>query len=126
MKKIVLLVGFICSLSFSVVGQENSSTESKIWYLWIDTMTEIDGKSTRILSKEPFKITCCLKSPKYRKLGKKAEKWIKKNVTKDYQGSPFNKIQDEALARTMIKEASAKSGDDLAIKMINYQDQCEE
>ena len=107
-------------------AQEAKDSTNDIWYVWIDTTTGAEGQTSRIVSKQAFKISCCVKSPKYRRLLKKTEKWIQKNVDKNYEGeSPLNKIQDANLAATMIKEASGQNTDGARLILVDYQEKCD-
>lgn len=124
MKKLSILLVFACLLPLAASAQDQNAADKDIWFVWIDTETEIDGAPTRIVSKQPFKISCCLKSPKYRKLLKKAEKWIIKNVDKNYQGGPLNKIQDMELARSMIKQASEGASTGKNLIFVDFTEEC--
>lgn len=125
MKKVFITALFVCSFLVVSHAQEANDSTNDIWYVWIDTTTGAEGQTSRILSKEAFKISCCVKSPKYRRLLKKTEKWIQKNVDKDYKGeSPLNKIQDANLAATMIREATGQNQDGPKLILVDYQEKC--
>ena len=125
MKKVFLITVFICLFAAASYAQEAQENSSDIWYVWIDTTTGTGGQTSRILSNQAFKISCCVKSPKYRRLLKKTEKWIQKNVDKNYNGeSPLNKIQDAGLAETMIREASAQNQEGSKLIRVDYQERC--
>lgn len=126
MKKVFITIFFFCLLTVTSYAQEATDNAGDIWYVWIDTRIETEGQTSRILSKEAFKIGCCVKSPKYRRLLRKAEKWIQKNVDKDYTGeSPLNKIQDAGLAAAMIKEAGEQKPGEARLILVDYQEKCE-
>ena len=77
--------------------------------MWIDTYADINGEDTRIVSEEPFAITCCLQSGKYRRFLKKTAQWVRKNVDKDYmESNALKNIQDLSFAMDMIAEARRK------------------
>lgn len=125
MKKVFVTTVFICLFAVASYAQEAQENSSDIWYVWIDTTTGTGEQASRILSNQAFKISCCVKSPKYRRLLKKTEKWIQKNVDKNYNGeSPLNKIQDAALAETMIREALAQDQKGSKLIRVDYQEKC--
>jgi hypothetical protein len=97
----------------------SAQDKSEIWYVWIDTETLMDGKPKRIVSEELMEITCCVKSPKYRRFSKKAGKWLKdehNSVSED----PFKKLQDKELAVKMITEAKNEPG----VMIVRYNESC--
>jgi len=106
-----------------VEKEEDNTTE--IWYVWIDVETNINGEATRVVSKSPVKITCCVKSPKYRKYVKKAEKWFQKNIDGDFHGETvINKIQDFTLAMDMIAKASEVETAGLKLMQVDFEEPC--
>lgn len=125
MKKIIITTLFLCLSGIASHAQETKDNTNDIWYVWIDTTTGMKGKTSGILSKQAFEISCCVKSPKYRRILKKTEKWIQKNIDKNYRGeSPLNKIQDVNLAATMIKEASEPNAEGAKLILVDYQEKC--
>jgi hypothetical protein len=100
---------------------QESSSKDETWYVWIDTEVPIDGKMTKIVSKEPMVITCCPKSAKYRKFVKKTAKWLTQNIAADYDGElSLMKIQDEEMAKLSISKLKETSG----IRIIDYTAAC--
>ncbi|MCG8323563.1 MAG: hypothetical protein MI921_28970 [Cytophagales bacterium] len=125
MKKIIITALFLSLSGIASHAQETTDNTNDIWYAWIDTTTGAEGKTSRILSKQAFEISCCVKSPKYRRLLKKTEKWIQKNVDKNYKGeSPLNKIQDANLAAAMIKEASEQNAGGSKLILVEFREKC--
>ncbi|MDN5211169.1 hypothetical protein QQ020_03880 [Fulvivirgaceae bacterium BMA12] len=125
MKNIFVIALFSCLLAIEGQAQETKDTTNDTWFVWIDATAQSDGQTSRIVSNEPFKITCCVKSPKYRKLLKRAEKWIQKNVDENYRGeSPLGKIQDADLALTMIKEATEQNTPGTKLIRVDYKEKC--
>lgn len=111
-----VLILFIVSIN-TATAQEAAKDDT--WYVWMDT--EVNNSQTRIVS-EVFVINCCVKSPKYRKLVKKAGKWIRKNVDESYAGTdPLKKIQDEQLAREMMIRTSTRDN----VKLVDYSGSCQ-
>ena len=126
MKKLLTTALSITIFGSASYAQEAKDNANDIWYVWIDTTTGANGQTSRILSKQAFKIGCCVKSPKYRKLLKKTTKWIRNDVENNYNGdSPLSKIQDADLAATMIKEASEQNGKSSKLIMVDYLEKCE-
>ncbi len=94
--------------------------------MWIDTYVEIDGEDYRVVSAEPFVVTCCVRSPKYRKLGRNAQKWIKENVSKTIKSDVvLRNIQDQSLAETIITQAKNKADNGGKVKIVEYSAKCE-
>ena len=99
--------------------------EEEIWYVWIDTQISQDGNTVRLVSEEPIRITCCVKSPKFKRFQKQTAKWIKKNYDQDFDTeTPLRNIEDKSLAETVISEAIQKSESDKSIVIISYSATC--
>jgi len=119
MKKLTIALFFIF-LSVSLANAQDD-----IWYVWIDTQIKQGNEYVRLVSDEPIKITCCVKSPKFKRLQKKTAKWISANYDKSYNGeNPLRNIEDESWASTVINEAETKlkSGDKIVI--VKYSVNC--
>ncbi len=96
-------------------GQDDANKDR--WYVWLDT--EVSGNK-RIVS-DVFEINCCVKSPKYRRLTKKTEKWIRKNFDPNYVGTdPLQKIPDEGLAEEMNKQAKTSK----QVQVVEFKEIC--
>jgi len=123
MKKLPLFVIALCTLfllNMSLYAQSTKAAK-EIWYVWIDTEVPIDGKLVRIISNRPSEISCCLKSPKYRKFVKKTNKWIVKNISPQFKDHlSLYKIQDLLLAEEMVATAKLEEG----VRIINYNAVC--
>ena len=121
MIRILKTLILITLISSTYLASAQSDPEVETWYVWIDTEVIIDGQSFRLVSDSPVTITCCVKSPKYRKFIKKTSSWISKNVSESYDlENGTKKIQDLNLANQMITEA--KTSDN--VKIIDYQASC--
>ena len=116
MQKIIPLF-LIMFLGIQSVSAQDNNKDT--WYVWIDTETTIDGKSERFVSEEILEITCCVKSPKFRRFNQKASKWLKQeyNAIAD---TPFKKIQDKKLAEQMISEAKNEP----SVRIVQYDESC--
>jgi hypothetical protein len=118
------MLALILSLSL-FVNCSQETVEDKTWYIWLDTTAQIDGKLKRIVSKEPFSITCCVKSGKYNRLQKSAQKWIKNNYDPSFETtSVLKNILDKDLALEVIEKAKLASKTDDGIIMVDYSDSC--
>ncbi len=118
------MLTLILSLSLLINFQEKP-IEEKIWYIWLDTTAQIDGKQKRIVSKEPFAITCCVKSGKYNRLQKSAQKWIRTTYDPSFEMSNVLKnILDKELALEVINKAKLASETDDGIIIVDYSDTC--
>ena len=84
MNRILITLLFIALISSSNLAIAQSDTEVETWYVWIDTEVSIEGKNQRLVSDSPITITCCVKSPKYRRFIKKTSSWISKNISESY------------------------------------------
>lgn len=116
---LAVLFLFLFQISFAYAQEE------EIWYVWIDTQIKQKDNTIRIVSEEPIRITCCVKSPKYRRFQKQTVKWIKKNYDLAFDlETPLKNIEDKSFAETVIKEAIEKSGDDESIIIIKYSATC--
>jgi len=117
-RKGVLVI--IAIVAFTLAGKTQDT-----WYLWIDTYADINGENTRIVSEEPFAITCCLQSGKYRRFLKKSAQWIRNNVDKNYnETNALKNIQDLSFAMNMIADARRKKEDGDKIKFIKFSAIC--
>lgn len=124
MKNIIAFC-FICFLSGNNLHAQTTAPPANLWYVWIDTEVEINGKISRVISNQPFEITCCVKSPKYRKLLKKTEKWIQQELkTKSNGDNVLKKIQDQSLAREMIKRSITTQDDSKSVIRVEYEATC--
>ena len=113
-----IIIAFLLFMGRPALAQK---AEVEINYLWIDAVVNIDGKETRIVSDEVTKITCCMKSPKYNRVSKKASKWIKENIDGNYSGmSPLRSLLDVELASTIVNEPIAKSEEVDNIRIVSY------
>lgn len=113
----IALITFLFSFS--------ETQEEEIWYVWIDTQVNIEDQNVRLVSSEPIRITCCVKSPKFKRFQKQTGKWIRKNYDQDFDGeAPLKNIQDKSLADTVIKEAMEKSDSNKSIRIISYSATC--
>ena len=118
-RKVVLVIITIVALNLAGKSQDT-------WYLWIDTYADINAVNTRIVSEEPFAITCCLQSGKYRRFLKKTAQWIRKNVDKNYNKSnALKNIQDLSFAMDMIADAKRNKEAGDKIKFIKFSAICE-
>ena len=116
--------GVLVIITFVVLNLVGKTQDT--WYMWIDTYADINGENTRIVSEEPFAITCCLQSGKYRRFLKKTAQWVRKNVDKDYRESnALKNIQDLAFAKDMITEARRKKEAGETIKFVKFSATCE-
>ena len=96
-----------------------------IWYIWLDTPAMVNGEQARIVGNKPFKITCCVKSAKYNRLQKAAQKWVKENYDPNFSGSGILKnIEDESLALKVISDAKKNDSPDIQLIMVDYSDSC--
>ncbi len=110
----------------SIVALNLTGKTQDTWYMWIDTYATINGENTRIVSEEPFAITCCLQSGKYRRLLKKADQWVRKNIDKNYsESNTLKNIQKLPFAKDMIAEARRRNEDGEIIKFIKFSATCE-
>jgi len=117
-KKGVLMI--IAMVALNLAGKSQDT-----WYLWIDTYADINGENTRIVSEEPFAITCCLKSGKYRRFLKKSAQWIRNNVDKNFnQSNALKNIQDLSFARDMIADAKRNKEAGDKIKFVKFSAIC--
>lgn len=125
MRFAVVFVLIIILLPQSEVNAQNSeNSEEEIWFIWIDTYAQIDGQNTRIVSSEPFKITCCVKSGKYRRFNKKAARWIRNNIDENFKGDQvFKNLEDRDLAVELIEKA-INTDSSAPVKIIEYKDRC--
>ncbi len=115
---------FLSLVTYFSEGITNKPVQDEIWYIWIDTHAKVDGVDMRIVSKEPFSITCCVKSGKYSRLQKDARKWIKKNYDPGFSESPLKNIQDESLALLVIEKAIKDSKEDNSILVVDFTREC--
>ncbi len=116
------LVGLI---AYVLLSFNTPATQVEIWYVWIDANATVNGQQTRIVSKKPFAITCCVKSGKYTRLNKAAEKWIRENYDPEYAGpAVFKNIQDEDLALTIISKASEEAEKGNSVLLVDYTATC--
>ena len=118
-RKSILMI--IAMVALNLAGKSQDT-----WYMWIDTYAEINGINTRIVSEEPFAITCCLQSGKYRRFLKKTSQWIRKNVDNDYnQSNALKNIQDLSFAKDIIADAKRNKEAGDKIKFIKFSAICE-
>ena len=102
-----------------------SAVEDKTWYVWLDTAAVVDGKEVRIVGESYFTITCCVKSGKFSRLEKSAEKWVKSNYDPSFEKSDvLKKIEDGDLAREVITQAHQDAENSDTILLVNYSDSC--
>ncbi|MEQ9426158.1 MAG: hypothetical protein RJQ09_17170 [Cyclobacteriaceae bacterium] len=121
MKKLFSIL--ILALIPLFVSAQKSPPE--INYIWIDTFVNIDGEQTRLVSENVVEISCCMKSPKYSRVSKKATQWVKENYDSNYSGEiAFKSLQDEALAMKVISEAQDKASNGDPVKMVSYEFKC--
>ena len=100
--------------------------EPEIWYVWLDAQATVDGKPTRIVGDVAFSITCCIKSPDYSRLEKKAARWIRDNYDENYDGRiSLKKIQDADLASSVISWAKGDAENGKDVLIVEYADECE-
>ena len=115
-----VIVFFILFQFTSVKAQEE-----EIWYVWIDTQISRGENVVRLVSEKPIKITCCVKSPKFKRFQKKTAKWIRNNYDENFDlETPLKNIEDKTLADAVISEALEKSKADPSILMISYTASC--
>ena len=116
--------GVLVIIAIVVLNLAGKSQDT--WYMWIDTYANINGENTRIVSEEPFAITCCLQSGKYRRFLKKTAQWIRKNVDKNYnESNALKNIQDLSFAMDMIAEAKRNKEAGEIIKFVKFSAICE-
>ena len=118
LKKGVFVIIAIVALTIAGKSQDT-------WYMWIDTYVEINGEKTRIVSEEPFAITCCLQSGKYRRFLKKTTQWVRKNMDNNYENNALKNIQDLSFAEDMIAEARKQKDAGEIIKFVKFTATCE-
>ena len=119
--KIRIIAILILSLISQLVAAQSKEADVETWYVWIDTDVSVDNQSMRLISSEPVAITCCVKSPKYRRYLKKTATWIQKNVDPTYSSeSGIKKLQDLDLANQMINDAKTTEN----AKIIDYEIGC--
>ena len=117
-KKGILMI--IAMVALNLAGKSQDT-----WYMWIDTYVDINGENTRIVSEEPFEITCCLQSGKYRRFLKKTTQWIRKNFDENYnQSNALKNIQDLSFAKDMIADAKKNKEAGDIIKFIKFSTIC--
>jgi len=115
-----VLASLFIFISFSV-----AFAQEDIWYVWVDTQINKGGEVVRLVSNEPIRITCCVKSPKFKRLQKKTAKWIKDNYDQNFDlESPLKNIEDKSLAFTVIGDAEKKAESGENILMIKYTTSC--
>ena len=114
----------VLSLFMAEFSDAPVPSQDEIWYVWIDTQTNIDGTDKRLVSREPFTITCCVKSGKYSRLEKETSKWIKKNFDPDFKYTALKNIQDESLALLVIEKAVRASQENDSIIIVDYLRDC--
>jgi len=118
MKYFITFSLLILSLSFTYAQKD-------IFYVWIDAQITQDGKEVQLVSEEPIKITCCVKSPKFRRFQNKAVKWIRKNYDSAFDGEhPLQNIEDKSLALARIEDAKKEKDSGQNIIMVNYNASC--
>lgn len=118
MKHIFTFILVLSSVTLSLAQKD-------IWYVWVDTQINKDGKDIRLVSEAPIKITCCVKSPKFKRFQKKAAKWIRSNYDAAFDGeSPLRNIEDKSFAVTVIEEAEKKKESGQPILLVKYSATC--
>jgi len=119
------MIVLLLTLSVYFTQVPGNPPDEEIWYVWLDTIIQKDGSQVRIVGKQPFSITCCVKSGKYSRLDKTAQKWIRKNYDENFNSSnALKNIQDEKLALEIIKKANIASKSDDGILIVDYLDSC--
>lgn len=112
-------------LSILIFPILQTQAQDETWYIWIDTSVVINGEEKRMVSEEPFAITCCLKSGKYNRLQKSAVKWIQKNYDSRYEKQvTFRSIQDKSLALEVIQKAHLEAEGGASVLLVSYLDSC--
>ncbi|TRX61837.1 hypothetical protein FNH22_03415 [Fulvivirga sp. M361] len=113
-----MIITFLSSATSGRSQSTDTAAESDTWYVWMDA--KVNKGAKRVVS-NMFVIDCCVKSPKYRKLLRQAEKWIRKNVDESYSGEdPLKKIQDEKLALAMVTRAKSEEN----AEVVDFQATC--
>ena len=119
MKKLFVII-IINFLTVAGHAQEKSETTNDTWYVWLHATATIDGKETIVVSEEVFTTYCCVNSPKFARVLKRSEKWMKKNVDPSYTGSPLQKVQDPDLARQTLEKLKAIEG----VRVVAFTESC--
>ena len=112
-------------LFFSVItvasnAQEKSEPKNDTWYVWLHATATIDGKETIVVSKDVFTTYCCVNSPKFARVLKRSEKWMKKNIDPAFTGSPLQKVQDLELAKQTLAKLKAIDG----VQVVDFTESC--
>ena len=117
-----MLSSFLLTLLLSIQPIQ----QEEVWYVWLDTPAEVNGKEVRLVGSQVFSITCCVKSGKFSRLEKAAAKWVKKNHDPSYdQAHALKKIQDENLAMEVIRKAQKEADNDETIMLVDYTATCQ-
>jgi len=116
---------YLITLLFLLPVSNVIAQEEEIWYVWIDTEIKKEDNVIRMVSEEPIRITCCVKSPKYRRFQKQTAKWIQKNFDSEFHlETPLKNIEDKSFAEKVIKAAIEKSRNDESVIIIKYSATC--
>jgi hypothetical protein len=108
--KHLLLIIILGGMSVASYGQETAEPKNDTWYVWLHATATIDGKETLVVSKDVFTTYCCVNSPKFAKVLKRTEKWMKKNIDPAFTGSTLQKVQDLELANQTLARLKATEG----------------
>ena len=119
MKKIfvILFIGFI---TLTANAQDTTEPVNDTWYVWLHATATIDGKEMVVVSTDVFTTYCCVNSPKFAKVLKRSEKWMKKNIDPDYSGTPLQKVQDLNLAKQTLEKLKAVDG----VHIVDFSETC--
>lgn len=116
----------IISLILSFVLVVQPTPQEEVWYVWLDTPAEVNGKEVRLVGSQVFSITCCVKSGKFTRLEKSAAKWVRKHHDPSYdQEHALKKIQNESLAMEVVSKAHAEAEGDPTIMLVDYTATCQ-
>ena len=119
MKKITLIV-LIGLSTLGAKAQESSESVNDTWYVWLQATAMVDGQQKVVVSKDVFTTYCCVNSPKFAKVLKRSEKWMKKNIDPDYSGTPLQKVQDLNLAKQTLEKLKAVDG----VHIVDFSETC--
>lgn len=98
-----------------------NATNTKTWFVWLNSAATINGKDVQLVSEKPMAITCCLQSARYRKFVRQTEKWLAKNFSAKLKAPlELSKIQNKELANEMVDRAQKNKN----VKIIDYKFNC--
>ncbi len=115
-----LLIIFFGVVFVTAKAQDSTEPKNDTWYVWLHATATVDGKETTVVSKDVFTTYCCVNSPKFAKVLKRSEKWMKKNIDPSFTGSPLQKVQDPDLAKQTLEKLKAMDG----VHVVEFSESC--